>query len=357
MGYKTLDKTRCRLESRDDGGTGDIMVRLPQPHAVAFPVERTLRETATMNFISLNNGIPIPRVLSSGKFTPHPEIGRWPFIIIPYVENCGGMSQPLTAHFEDLNEDQRFKPEISEDVLEELYCCLSDTALRTWVHAYDVSDLLVKIATGDMRNLHSRWWDSQYHEHELTALAEAHMAQLVFQHNDMVTSEDDCRNKYVARRLFPRLAKQGQQSIFGIAEDDWLWCDDLQPHNVLFNDAGDTAAVIGWGVLRYAAPTQFSLDPPWCLLFENPECWQTGLADFSKTYDKRVKAWLRSMNKAEPEKNQKMTRKETRKRNKAPLRGPTTLCTYMRESWKTGRFWLNYAARKAVALDTIYWSG
>jgi hypothetical protein len=27
----------------------------------------------------------------------------------------------------------------------------------------------------------------------------------------------------------------------------------------------------------------------------------------------------------------------------------------MRESWETGRFWLNYAARKSWAFDYIYW--
>jgi hypothetical protein len=41
-----------------------------------------------------------------------------------------------------------------------------------------------------------------------TALAEMHIAQLIFQHNDLVTSEDNCRNKYVARMVFRRLARQ-----------------------------------------------------------------------------------------------------------------------------------------------------
>ena len=54
-----------------------------------------------------------------------------------------------------------------------------------------------------------------------TALAEMHVAQLVFQHNDLVKTADDCRNKYVARQLFLKLAKQGRLSTFGFAEDDW----------------------------------------------------------------------------------------------------------------------------------------
>jgi hypothetical protein len=42
------------------------------------------------------------------------------------------------------------------------------------------------------------------------ALAEMYKAQLVFQHNDLVSMKDDCRNKYVAHQLFRKLAKQGR---------------------------------------------------------------------------------------------------------------------------------------------------
>ena len=34
---------------------------------------------------------------------------------------------------------------------------------------------------------------------------------------------------------------------------------------------------------------------------------------------------------------------------------PVALSTYMRESWETGRFWVNYGARKSWAFDTVYW--
>jgi hypothetical protein len=54
-----------------------------------------------------------------------------------------------------------------------------------------------------------------------TVLAEMQIATLLFQHNDMISSEDDCRTKYVARQLFHKLAKQGRLSKFGFTEDDW----------------------------------------------------------------------------------------------------------------------------------------
>ncbi|KAH9436772.1 hypothetical protein MCOR02_000439 [Pyricularia oryzae] len=74
------------------------------------------------------------------------------------------------------------------------------------------------------------------------------------QNNYMVSSENDCKAKYVAWRLFRRLAKQGRLSLFGFAEDNWsagrrdaaaklpmpgrcrpfrLWCDDFRPANAI----------------------------------------------------------------------------------------------------------------------------
>jgi aminoglycoside phosphotransferase (APT) family kinase protein len=197
-----------------------------------------------------------------------------------------------------------------------------------------------------------------------TALAEMHIAQLVFQHNDLVLSEDDCRNKYVARQIFRRLAKQGRLSNFGFAEDDWsaqsfkimsctlspapagsnsfrLWGDDFRAGNILLNNSDNIAAVIDWE-FAYAAPTQFILDPPWWLLLDLAETWSTGIANWRETYDLRLKTWLTAMKRAEENMGQS-----------GPL--PVALSTYMRESWETGRFWLNYGARKSWAFDNVYW--
>jgi aminoglycoside phosphotransferase (APT) family kinase protein len=119
-----------------------------------------------------------------------------------------------------------------------------------------------------------------------------HIAQLAFQHNDLVSTKDDCRNKYVARQLFRKLAQQGRLSTFGFAEDGWsaqskdqplrlsqapsqshsfrLWCDDFRAGNILLNESDDIVGIIDWE-FAYVGPTQFVLDPPWWLLLEVPE--------------------------------------------------------------------------------------
>jgi hypothetical protein len=36
--------------------------------------------------------------------------------------------------------------------------------------------------------------------------------------------------------------------------------------------------------------------------------------------------------------------------------GQPSLSSRMRDSWRTGRFWFDYAARKSFDVDTIYWA-
>lgn len=197
-----------------------------------------------------------------------------------------------------------------------------------------------------------------------TALAEMNIAQLIFQHNDVITSEDDCRNKYVARQIFRRLAKQGKLSCFGFSNDKWsaqscrvpsssllpapsgtqefrLWGDDFRAGNILLTDNDDIAALIDWEY-TYAAPTQFILDPPWWLLIETAEMWSEGMDDWLEIYNMRLKTWLSAMEKAEAS-------------DTGPTSLPAPLSQYMKQSWETGRFSLNYGARKSWAFDAMYW--
>jgi len=197
-----------------------------------------------------------------------------------------------------------------------------------------------------------------------TELANMHLIQLVFQHNDLVTSADDCRNKFVARQIFHRLAREGKLSTFGFKEDNWsaqsnkfrtisspappnagafrLYCDDLRPENILLDNSNHIAAVIDWE-FTYAAPSQFSLDPPWWLVLIAPHLWDGHIDDWIELYEARMKTWLSAMQKAE-------TMAGSEKECMA-----VPLSTYMRESWETGRFWLSYAARNSWAFDRIFW--
>ena len=373
-GYNNL--FRLRVEN-----SCDIMARLPQPAMVQFPDEKILGEAATATFIALHTSVPIPRVLSYGRSNSDPLVG--PFIIIEYIENCGTMSCALKAPTDDPDEVHVLNPDILEDVLASLYekaaihlirlfqptfpliGCLSQTGENVFSVtgrpiAQNMSNML-RLANIPEAVLPPKGRTYRTANEWYVALSEMHIAQLVFQHNDLVKSADDCRTKFVARYLFRKLAREGRLSTFGFAEDSWsaqsknqtstlspapscsgsfrIWCDDLRPGNILLDKDREVVAFIDWE-FAYIAPTQFALDPPWWLLLDIPEMWPDGIDEWVRVYELRLKTWLCAMEQAE---------------KKSDITSEFTLSTYMRESWETGRFWLSYAARKSWAFDTIFW--
>ncbi|KAI9050393.1 hypothetical protein LZ554_005558 [Drepanopeziza brunnea f. sp. 'monogermtubi'] len=64
-----------------------------------------------------------------------------------------------------------------------------------------------------------------------------------------------------------------------------------------------------------------------------------GIDDWATLYERRLQTWLSALEEAE--------------QDMGP--GSFLLSASMRESWTTGRFWPNYAARKSLAFGTIYW--
>ncbi|CAG1978239.1 unnamed protein product [Fusarium graminearum] len=285
-----------------EGRSGNVLVRMPCLNQAVFPVEKTLAEAATVAYVDQRTHLRAPRVFHHGVDS---YIG--PFMIIEDLGSRRGMGQALEAPRENLNNPAVLQPDISKAKLNSLYVEMARSS-NVPKSIFPLEGTTCKTA--------DEW---------CTVLAEMQIAILIFQHNDMVSSEDDCRNKYVARQLFRRLAKQGRLSSFGFAEDS---CH--QTAQALF--ASDWEFV-------YAAPTQFILDPPWWLLLDVPEMWGAGIEDWRKTYETRLDPWISAMQEAEQEVSPESF----------------LFSTYMRESWTTGRFWLNYAARKSWAFDTIYW--
>lgn len=366
-----------------EGVISDVLVRCPCPGQAQFPEEKTLREAATARYICQNTNVPVPKVFHYGR---DPEVGL--FIILQHFENKSTLSHTMRAPNDDPDATYFLNPDISEAKLEGLYGKIADCMLQLSELTFPRIGSLVEVEDKDgssfciagrpitqnmnymiqLANIPHSILPAKEKTYSTAdewyiALAEMHMAQLVFQHNDLVSSGDDCRNKYVARQLFLQLAKEARLSTFGFAEDKWsaqskakpliicaapapgafrLWCDDFRTGNMLVDEFDDIVAVIDWE-FAYAAPTQFMLDPPWWLLLEVPEMWESGIDDWSKIYETRLTTWISAIEKAE--KDVESTSNSL----------PSPLSKYMRESWETGRFWLSYAARKSWAFDTIFW--
>ncbi|KAG4260842.1 phosphotransferase [Fusarium proliferatum] len=358
-----------------EGLESQVLVRLPCPDQAMFPEEKTMAEVATAACIKQHTQVPIPKIFHHGI---DEQIG--PYMIIEDLGTRRGMSHALEAPRDDPNDVPILNPKISETQLKYLYSKMVECVLQLARPTFPRIGSLVESSPGtyevlgrpislnmnnmfQLYNVPSSLFPAEGTTYSTadewyTVLAEMHMSTLVFQHNDMISSENDCRTKYIARKLFHRLAKQNRLTKFGFSDDDWSasseqsnatlpspdnsgsfrpWSDDFRPVNVLINDDNDVVGAIDWE-FPYVGPSQFTLDPPWWLLLEVPEMWDDGIEDWASTYEQRLETWLSAM-------------EEVEKENSSDL----PLSAYMRESWATGRFWLNYAARKSWSFDAIYW--
>ncbi|KAK8039803.1 hypothetical protein PG993_008214 [Apiospora rasikravindrae] len=363
-----------------EGSSTNVVLRVPLPNLSAFLTETKLGEAAIATYLAEQTQLPVPAVYHHGI---DPDFG--PFMILQDLQSQRDMSDVLGGPQEDPSERPILDRNIPADRLKMMYLkvarCVVQLAqptfsrigalVETRPNVYDVSERPMTLNMNNMVQMSNipRSVFPPKHKTYATAdewyvqLAEMQIATLLFQHNDIVKSEDDCRTKYVARQLFRRLAKQGRLSAFGFAEDTWsapsqratlpmpsgtgsfrLWGEDFRPANILVDEEANEKilGVIDWE-FAYVGPTQFALDPPWWLLLEAPEKWEDDLEDWSGQYDERLGTWLTAMGEAEDE---------------LGGLGPEapSLSAYMRESWETGRFWLNYAARKSWAFDAIYWT-
>lgn len=367
-----------------------VLVRLCCPDQLVFPEEKTFAEAAMARYIEKNTRVPVPKVFHCG-IDPDPAIG--PFTIIQDLGSRKTLCSALETPRKNTSETPVLNPNIPEESLRSILLGIAKVLLQLaqptfprmgalelietttstgeTTQSYHVTGRPITLNMNNMVTLSNvppsifppKGTTYQTADEWYVALAEMQIATLVFQHNDMVSSEDDCRKKYVARQLFHKLARQGRLSSFGFAEDTWsfqsrsaaatlpmpsgsnsfrLWSDDFRPANIVCDKDDNLLGCIDWE-FAYIAPTQFVMDPPWWLLLDVPEMWEEGIENWERTYEKRLETWLLVMEEAEKE-------------DKGPgQKYSLPLSVYMRQSWTTGRFWLDYAARKSWAFDTVYW--
>ncbi|KAF4781255.1 phosphotransferase [Colletotrichum scovillei] len=373
-GYHVLYTFRLDGEA----SPANVLIRLSCLSQGILHEEMMLSEAATARYLTQFTQLIVPKVYQHGV---DPVSGLGPFLIIQDMGSRKTLGHALSPPDSDT---LLLDPDIPEARLKDLYYKIAQCVLQLTRPTFSRIGALVETTPGsicvagrpvtlNMTNmvklsnipksvLPAKDATYQTADEWYVELAEMQMATLLFQHNDMISSEDDCRTKYVARQLFRRLAKQGRLSSFGFAQDDWsalakhkratmpmpdnsgsfhLWCDDFRPDNILADDNnGNVLGTIDWE-FSYVAPTQFSLDSPWWLLLDVPESRKKGVDDWATEYERRLPTWLSALEDAEKEVGNSGL--------------PFTLSAYMRDSWATGRFWLNYAARKSWAFDAIYW--
>ncbi|KAK0384725.1 hypothetical protein NLU13_7203 [Sarocladium strictum] len=362
-----------RLEYSD--GSSAIM-RIPIKGIVPFPDEKVRYEAAVMRYIAANTTIPVPHVYHHATAAENP-IGIGPFIIMDYIDHHQNMSRELLDPTLAFERRPVLDPQISERKLELLYAQMANILLQLSALRFpqigslakheesasvmgrpliaNMNDIVVHtnappaILPSQAYNSSAEWYK---------ALADMHMAQLAFQLNDAVEDEDDARDKYIARQLFRNLAAEGRLVPADLLKSDGgfrLFSEDFRPANVLLDENLRVVGVIDWEY-AYAAPPQFSFDPPWWLLLEEPEYWPGGYDAWMEAYEPRLQTFLRVLEAEE----EKMAAADLAESISSPSqagdgKADRQLSRRMRESWEKRTWLVNYAARKSWAFDFIWW--
>lgn len=353
------------------------IIRFPLPGAIMLPEEKVRNEVSIMRFLldqtSDKIPIPVPSVFRWAETKESPsELG--PFIIMNYIPHKGSMGDLLEAPGRQVGQRLVLNPDLEPARLEALYGKLASIVLSlstlftnrigslhknedsTWevLHrplSYSMNEI-VQLGTLPRSKLPTTTYDkaSLYFE----ALAELHILHLASQRNEADILEDipddiladDFRRKFVARFLFRKLVRDKEQRKQWLSHENGpfpVWCDDFRPENVLVDEAENIVGVVDWE-FTYTAPAEFTHAPPWWLLLRKPEDWPEGLDDWCAEYEKSLQRFLEAMRKCEDEAIQ----------NKRLVEGQR-ISSRMRDSWKSGDFWIMYAARNNFAFDAIYW--
>lgn len=354
----------CLRLKFQDGGSA--MIRFPCPGVVMFPEEKVRREVAVMRYLAQHTSIPVPFVLHYGMTAESPQ-GLGPFIIMDYVEHAHDLVDALNTPGFGILDRPILDPNISEERLQLVYSQLADIMLQlskcsfskigSLVEVDDDEDEewavldrpltlnmneLVQLGNFPRKDLPSGPFSSSSAYY--SALADMHLHHLATQRNDAIESAEDCRQKYIARQLFRKLASESRLGSEELSSGPFrLFCDDLRPANILVNEDFKIVAVIDWE-FTYAAPAEFTYSPPWWLLLEMPEYWPQGLDDWATQYERRLNTFLATLEKTEQEALARGT-----------LLSEQVLSARMRHSWKDGSFWVNYASRKSWAFDAVFW--
>ncbi|GKZ18574.1 hypothetical protein AbraIFM66951_003455 [Aspergillus brasiliensis] len=260
------------------------VIRLSQPGAVFFPEEKVENEVATMRFLTDRTSIPIPFVYHSGTKKECP-LELSPFIMMNYIEHKTKMYNALNTPRCPIEERGVLDPAISEDRLKMLYGEMAGILLQLSIPSLprigslsQIDDFtwevtrrplsmnmneLVRVGSlprSKLPDLHTTFTTTSSY---IEALADLNIKHLINQRNDSVDSADDCRRKFVARKLFRKLARDKRLTNPLLDKGAFkIWCDDLCPANVLLHGDLKLAGVVDWE-FTYAAPAEFTYAPPW----------------------------------------------------------------------------------------------
>jgi hypothetical protein len=336
-----------------------IRFAMPGESVTQWRYEKTANEVQAIEYLRETTTIPLPRIHCWGPAEESPR-GLGPFMVMDYM---GGvrLSTFIRQPCDDKYEPAILNPAVDDAVLDNIFEQIAGFLLQisqlcfhrigaiskekegSWAVTgrpltFDMN-ILGTVTGYPVDEFHaSSPLDSSKDFFESTA--RQHLLHLETQRN-VADDEADVQRRFVARQRFKQLIPQ-------YCSDDTepfrIFCDDMQPANMLIDP--DTLRITG--VLDFeftnAMPAQFAYDPPWWLVLKNPGLWveEDGMDDFLARYTPMLDQFLRALERVEA--------KQT-----GPALNPP-LSVRMRDSWESRRFWFNYASRRCLDIDAVYWA-
>ncbi|CAG8136145.1 unnamed protein product [Penicillium salamii] len=340
----------------------DVIIRFPRPGhtATAYRGEKVANEVQIMEYLRLNTDIPIPRIHSWGLLAESPQqLG--PFIIMDFVD---GTLLSTILKQPDQGEDMILNPDIDNSTLDKIYHQIAYDTFQLSQLTFQSIGAISKDQTSSgwhvtgrplTYNMNELVSVAGYPEDQfptapfgcaseyLKSLANEHLVHLRTQRN-LARNAEIAQKRFIARHRFAQLIP----TYYPEDSSRFIpFCDDMRPSNMLKDpETLQITAVLDFEFTN-TMPAEFTYDPPWWLLLSGPEFWldQCAMDEFLALYEPRLQQFLRALEQVETEMAVKVKK----------VNGPS-LSARMRDSWKTGRFWFDYAARKSFDIDTVYWA-
>lgn len=348
-----------RVRFSDEGP--DAIIRFPKPGHTAFRDEKVANEVQFMKYLGQTTIIPFPRVIDWGLTAESPhQLG--PFIIMDYVDGTR-LSTFLKQPTENNEGDVILDSNIDDTKLDKVYGQIAkfilqlshldfpligavseDPALGAWSVTgrpltYNMNELATVSGYPTDKFPTAPFASASEYFHNL---ANEHLIHLWTQRN-LADDPEDAKKRFIARHRFKQLIPKYCINDAGPFKP---FCDDLQPSNMLIDEKTLEITAVLDIEFTNITPAQFTYDPPWWLLLLGPDMWleRRTMEDFLTLYEPRMEQFLRALEQVEV---------ESRSGGQS---GKPHLSTLMRDSWETGRFWFDYAARKSFDVDAVYWA-
>ncbi|KAH8706955.1 putative altered inheritance of mitochondria protein 9, mitochondrial [Phaeosphaeriaceae sp. PMI808] len=350
-GYLQGSFNFCISVRFDDGGPKAI-IRFPKPgHTLTTRREEKLKsEVQVLEYLREKTKLPVPYVTSWGLTDESPgNLG--PFIIMNHIAGTS-LTKLLMQPIQSAGEDVILRDDIDDAKLDYVYEQLAEFMIELSRLDFDAIGAITKNSDTNEWMATERLFT--YNMNEMAATVSNYPVDtfpaepfqttskyLEYQSNENLThlrvqrnlasGPEDAKRRYIARHQFQQLIPKYCMDNNGPFK---LFCDDLQPSNMLADpETLKIHAILDWE-FTHAMPAQFSYDPPWWLILKGPDMWleNYSMEEFLARYEPRLVQFLRALERVEA----KLPPTDPK-----PSNGPK-LSTKMRESWKSGRFWFDY---------------